>query len=100
MDQKSAALQVSLSPTNLQATNLTIKVTMGRLTVINKICLSWIAFSPRESSFVSYGGQVSLNKFSGSNSQDISGSIYRSEYSIYGMNLLSITSGKAISFTS
>lgn len=100
LDQKSAALQVSLSPTNLQGTDLTIKVSMGRMTIINRICLSWIAFSPTTASFVSYGGQVSLNKYSGSQSQDISGNIYQSEYTIYGMNLMSITSGKGITFNS
>ena len=100
LDQKSAALQVSLSPTNLLGTNLTIKATMGPMTVINRISLSWLAFSPATASFASYGGQISLNRYSGSQSQDISRTIHQSKYTIYGMNLISITSGKGITFHS
>lgn len=68
LSPKSGALQLSISPTDLQATNLTIKVTMGSLTVIDRIALSWVAFSPSTASYVSYGGQVSQNKYSGSKS--------------------------------
>ena len=63
LDNRSGALQVSVAPTDLRATNLTIKVTMGTLTILNSITLSWIAFSPTTSSFASYGGQVSQSKF-------------------------------------
>ena len=63
LDRRSGALQVSAAPTNLQGTQLTIKVTMGKKTLIDKICLSWIAFSPSTVSFVSYGGQVSKDNF-------------------------------------
>ena len=100
LDRRSGALQVSAAPTNLQGTQLTIKVTMGKKTLIDKICLSWIAFSPSTSSFVSYGGQISKSKFSGSATKDISSTIYESAYSIYGLNLVSIISGKGVSFTS
>ena len=100
LDRRSGALQVSAAPTNLQGTQLTIKVTMGKKTLIDKICLSWIAFSPSTASFVSYGGQVSKGQFSGSASKDISSTIYQSSYTIYGLNLISIISGKGISFAS
>lgn len=59
LDARSGALQISAAPTNLQGKNLTVKVTMGKRTLIDKICISWIAFSPSTASFVSYGGQVS-----------------------------------------
>ena len=100
LNKKSGALQVSAAPTNLQQTTLTIKITMGKLTVLDSVYLSWIAFSPSTSSFVSYGGQVSQNNYAGSNSQDISSTIHQSDYTLYGLNLISITSGKGISFTS
>jgi hypothetical protein len=93
-------LQVSVSPTNLQNTKLTFKVTLGKTTVINSVALSWIAFSPSTASFASYGGQINQNQYSGSVSSDISSSIYQSQYSIYGITLLSILSGKAITFGS
>ena len=73
---------------------------MGKRTVITQITLSWIAFTPSTSSFVSYGGQVSHNGYSGVVSKDCSSTIYQSKYTIYGINLLSITSGKGISFGS
>lgn len=66
MDSRSAALQISAAPTNLQGTNVTIKVTMGKMTLIDRAVISWIAFSPTTASFVSYGGQVSKSSFSGS----------------------------------
>jgi hypothetical protein len=61
----SGALQISVAPTNLQNTNITIKVTMGKMTLVDRVVLSWIAFAPITASFVSYGGQVSKNSFSG-----------------------------------
>ena len=100
LDRRSGALQVSAAPTNLQGTNLTIKITMGKKTIITAACISWIAFSPSTSSFVSYGGQISLSQFSGSKSKDISSTIYQSDYTIYGLNLISIVSGKGITFAS
>jgi len=66
LDARSGALQISAAPTNLQGTNITIKVTMGKLTLVDRVVLSWIAFAPTAASFVSYGGQVSKNTFSGS----------------------------------
>lgn len=91
-------MQVSVSPTNLQNSRLTFKVTLGKTTIINSIALSWVAFSPSTASFASYGGQISQNQYSGSVSSDISSSIYQSQYTIYGLTLLSILSGKAITF--
>lgn len=77
---------------------MTIKVTLGKRTVIDRINLSWVAFSPTTASFAVYGGQLNQNRFSGSNSKDIAGPIYQSDHTIYGLNLISITSGKGIAF--
>jgi len=93
-------LQVSVSPINLQNSKLTFRVTLGKTTIINSVALSWIAFSPSTASFASYGGQINQNQYSGSVSSDISSSIYQSQYSIYGITLLSILGGKAITFGS
>jgi hypothetical protein len=87
-----------VSPTNLQDTKLTFRVTLGKTTVLNSIALSWLAFSPSSASFASYGGQINQNQYSGSVSSDISSSIYQSQYTIYGLTLLSINSGKGINF--
>jgi len=100
LNAKSGALQISAAPVDVQSTNLTIKVTMGKMTLIDSVCLSWIAFSPATASFVSYGGQVSQSKFSGSVSSDISSTIYESDYTLYGLNLISILTGQGISFSS
>ena len=100
LEAKSGALQISVSPINLQNTTLTFKITLGKTTMINSVALSWVAFSPASANFASYGGQISQNQYSGSVSSDISSSIYKSEYTIYGLTLLSITSGKGINFAS
>ena len=68
------------------------------MTVIDRINLSWVAFSPSTASFASYGGQQHSNNFSGAKSKDISGPIYNADHTIYGLNLISITSGKGIAF--
>ena len=89
-----------MSPTNLQGTKLTIKITVGANTNLKRIWLSWLAFSPATSSFGSYGGQVSQNKYSDSVSSDISGSLYQNTYSLYGLNLISLVGNDALTFTS
>lgn len=99
-DVSSNSAQISVSPTNLQGTKLTIKITVGASTSLKRIWLSWLAFSPSTASFGSYGGQVSQSKYSGSVSSDISNSLYRNSYSLYGLNVISLTSSQALAFTS
>lgn len=84
----------------MQNTTITLKVTLGKLTIINSVALSWVAFSPSTAPFLSYGGQISQNQYSGSVSSDVSSSIYQSQYTLYGLTLLSITSTKGIAFGS
>ena len=99
-DISSNTVQLSVSPTNLQGTKLTVKITVGAATGLRRVWLSWLAFSPSTASFGSYGGQVSQTRYSGSVSSDISGSLYQSPYTIYGLNLISLTNSAALAFTS
>lgn len=96
----SNSAQISVSPINLQGTKLSVKITVGASTTISKIWLSWLAFSPSTASFGSYGGQVSQNKYSGSISSDVSSSLYQNTYTLYGLNLVSVTSSQSLQFTS
>jgi hypothetical protein len=99
-DVSTPTLQLSVAPTNLQATKLTIKITIGSQTNLKRIWLSWLAFSPATASFGSYGGQVSQSQYSGSVSSDISNSLYSTPYVFYGLNLLSLVRSQAIAFSS
>ena len=99
-DISTPTLQLSVAPTNLQATKLTIKVTAGAQTNLKKIWLSWLAFSPVSATFGSYGGQVSQNQYSGSVSSDISNSLYSTPYIFYGLNLLSLVRSQPLAFSS
>ena len=99
-DVASDTLQISVSPTNLQGSRLTIRITTGGATVLRGIWLSWLAFSPSTASFGSYGGQVSQSKYSGSVSSDITNSLYQTPYLLFGLNLLSLAASRALSFAS
>jgi hypothetical protein len=98
-DISSNSVQLSVSPTNLQGTRLSIKITVGASTGLRRIWLSWFAFSPSTASFGSYGGQVSQSKYIGSVSSDISNSLYQNSYSLYGLNLISLTNSQPLAFT-
>lgn len=89
-----------MSPSNLQGTKLSITVTVGSSTVLKRLWLSWLAFSPGSASFGSYGGQYSQSKYSGSVSSDISNSLYQTPYIFHGLNLLSLSNSQALSFSS
>jgi hypothetical protein len=89
-----------VSPTNLQAKKLTIKLTFGKMTIIKAAAISWIAFSPSTAGFASYGGQISQNQYEGTVSSDVSSTIYKSQYTLYGLTLISLIQGKSIAFTS
>ena len=99
-DVSSSTVQLSVTPTNLQGTKLTIKVSVGTSTTLKRIWLSWVAFSPVSSGFGSYGGQVSQAKYSGSVSSDISNSLYQNTYSLFGLNLISLTASQPLAFSS
>jgi hypothetical protein len=96
----SSNVQLSVSPTNLQGTKLTVKITVGSKTSLARIWLSWLAFSPSAASFGSYGGQVSQSKYSGSVSNDISNSLYQTPYVFYGLNLISLSNSQPLDFSS
>ena len=100
LDVSSSALQISVSPSNLQQLKLTISVTVGASTVLRRIWLSWLAFSPSSASFGSYGGQYSQSKFSGSVNTDISNTLYQTPYVFLGINLIAISNTQALDFTS
>lgn len=99
-DVASGIMQISVSPSNLQGTKLSVTITVGSSTVLKRLWLSWFAFSPSSASFGSYGGQYSQSQFSGTVSSDISNTLYQTPYIFLGFNLLSITSKQAISFSS
>jgi hypothetical protein len=99
-DVSSSTVQISVSPTNLEGTKLTIKITTGAATGLRSIWLSWLAFSPSTATFGSYGGQFSKSRYSGSVSSDISNSLYQSQYVLYGINLISLSQSKPLAFTS
>jgi hypothetical protein len=44
---------------------LTIRITIGSTTKLNKIWLSWLAFSKVTTGFGVYGGQIARSGFSG-----------------------------------
>ena len=99
-DVSSLALQISVSPSNLQQSKLTVSVTVGASTVLRRIWLSWLAFSPSSASFGSFGGQYSQSRFSGSVNRDISNTLYQSPYVFLGINLIAISNTLALAFTS
>jgi hypothetical protein len=99
-DVSSPSLQISVSPSNLQGSKLTVSVTVGSTTVLKRLWLSWLAFSPSSSSFGSYGGQYSQSKYSGTVSSDISNTLYQTPYVFLGLNLLSLSSKQPLAFSS
>ncbi len=99
-DLASPSLQISVSPSNLQGSKLTVSVTVGSTTVLKRLWLSWLAFSPTTASFGSYGGQYSQSKYSGTVSSDISNTLYQTPYIFLGLNLLSISSKQSLAFSS
>jgi len=52
----SNGVQIAVSPSNLQNTQLSIKVMFGSTTNINNVWLSYVAFSPSTASFAAFGG--------------------------------------------
>jgi hypothetical protein len=64
-DVSTDCVQLSVSPTNLQNTRLTIRITIGSKTKLNRIWLSWLAFSKVTTGFGAYGGQIARSGFSG-----------------------------------
>ena len=98
-DSVNAVLQLATAPTNLQGTTLTIGISVGPDSRVRTLWGSFIAFSPSTASFVSYGGQIKRQKFSGSVTTDISNTIYRSPYALLGLNLISLGDQSSIQFS-
>lgn len=99
-DFSGAALQISVAPTNLQNTQLTVRIQVGSATSLKRIWLSYLAFSPSTANFGSYGGILSQTNFQGILNSDISRTIYSSSYLFYGFMTMSISGSQPISFTS
>lgn len=67
---------------------------------MNKIWLSWLAFSKVTTGFGAFGGQIARSGFSGEESVDISRTLYQTPYNFYGFNLLNIEGSLPMSFSS
>lgn len=99
-DVASPGIVFSTSPTNLQGTKLTIKITLPNSTNLKRAWFSYLAFAPATTSFGSYGGSFSRQAFQGSSSSDISNILYQTSYLLYGLFELSISGNQPIAFTS
>jgi hypothetical protein len=55
----SNTLEISVSPTNLVGTKITVKITFGSTTTVTSVWLSYFAFVPANAPFGSYGGLLS-----------------------------------------
>ena len=95
---KSNGIQIAVNPSNLQKTDLSIKVMVGPTTKITSLWISYVAFSPVTASFAAYGGSLMKSKFSGSTSQDISNSLYETPYKLFGLSKISLYGIKNIDF--
>lgn len=62
-DSPSIIVELSVSPINLQRTQLSVRISIGRTSIIRYLLLSYIAFSPKTSSFISFGGQITNKRF-------------------------------------
>lgn len=96
---QSNAVQISVSPSNLQGTTLSIKILLGPSTQIAGIWLSWIAFSPVTASFSAYGGSVGRNSFVGSYNSDVSSNLYQNSYLLYGLSQISINGKESLAYS-
>ena len=94
----SEVVQLAVAPSNLEGTTLSIKIMLGQTTQIRSIWLSYVAFSPSTASFTAYGGSISKSSFSGSFLQDISNSIYRTPYLLYGLTQMSLGGNTPLSY--
>ena len=95
----SQVVQIAVNPSNLQGTNLSIRINLGKTTQVKSVWISWIAFSPVTASFTAYGGSVSRNAFTGTFNTDISSNLYQNSYLLYGLTTLSLTGADPLAFT-
>ena len=95
----SQVVQISVNPSNLQGTTLSIRISLGKTTQVKSVWISWIAFSPVTASFTAYGGSLSRNGFIGTFNSDISSNLYQNSYLLYGLTTLSLTGTDALAFT-
>ena len=99
-DSPSNIVELSVSPINLQRTQLSVRISIGRTSIIRYLLLSYIAFSPKTSSFISFGGQITNKRFEGSMHEDVSNVIYKSSSILYGLSSISLNGKKEVAFSS
>ena len=92
-------VQIAAIPSNLQTTNLTIRINIGPNTNISAVWVSWVAFSTASASFTAYGGSLAKNSFTGQASSDVSGSLYQNVYLLYGLASLSLKNSAPLALT-
>jgi hypothetical protein len=92
-------VQIAVVPSNLQNTNLTIRINIGPTSNVSAVWVSWIAFSPASASFTAYGGSLSKNSFTGSVSNDISNSLYQNVYLLYGLTTISLNNQASLTYS-
>lgn len=86
------------NPSNLVGTSLTISVILGPKTVLKSLCISYIAFSPSTAPFVSFGGSLNKNKFTGEIENEIKHTIYRTPFVLLGIAQISLLETKPFDF--
>ena len=77
-------------PVDFDDRKLVIGLTVGPNTNITGVTISYIVFSPATAPFMSYGGSLVRNKFSGMVDKDITHNIYRTPYLLIGVAILSL----------
>jgi len=96
---QSSVVQVSISPSNLQGTTLSIKILLGPNAQVTGVWLSWIAFSPVTATFSAFGGSLGKNAFTGSFNSDVSSSLYQNAYLLYGLTQVSIGGQDSLAYS-
>ena len=94
----SNGVQIAVSPSNLDGTQLSIKVMFGSTTAINSVWLSFVAFSPSTASFAAFGGSFEKSSFQGSTTQQIDSSLYQTPYKLFGLSKISLMGIQSMDF--
>jgi hypothetical protein len=95
----SAGVQIAISASNLQGTQLSVTVLLGSTTQVSAVWVSFIAFSPSTSSFAAYGGSLIKNQFSGSTSEDIQSNLYETPYTLFGLTQISLFGVQSMNYS-
>lgn len=86
----SDVVQVMTNPTNLKGTNLTIRVTVGVTTTLTSVTISYVAFSPSNSPFASFGGSFNQRNFIRDKVKELGGPLHQTPYKLYGLAQISL----------